>query len=87
MNVFLVLHYWSRISPEIDTTLFSIHETVCRGHSVTSVKAYKLAGRNSDSYAFCNVLNKYQKVSLKMSYSIESLSLNAVSPPDERRSI
>lgn len=55
------MYPWDRIEPETDSTLRLIHEAASRGHTVAITTPNNLTVRDSETYAFCNVLAKTQK--------------------------
>ena len=63
MNICFLMYPWEEIDPENDTTLTLIHECAKRGHGVAMCTPANLTIRNSVTSAFCNVLNRNEKVS------------------------
>jgi glutathione synthase len=57
------MYPWDRIEPETDSTLRLIHEAASRGLTVAITTTNNLTVRDSETYAFCNVLTKSQKTS------------------------
>jgi glutathione synthase len=57
---------WDSIDPEIDSTLRIIHEAVSRGHRVGIIQPWNLAIRDNETYAFCKIIQKQDKVSESM---------------------
>ena len=63
MKICFLMYPWDRIEPENDSTLRLIHEVASRGHTVAITTPNNLTVRDSETYAFCNVLKKVAKVS------------------------
>jgi glutathione synthase len=57
------MYPWDRIDPEADSTLRLIHEAASRELTVAITTPNNLTVRDSETYAFCNVLKKTQKIS------------------------
>lgn len=70
MNICFLMYPWSDIDPENDTSLALIKECAKRGHGVAMCTPANLTIRNSVTSAFCNVINRMDKVpgSLKAFY-------------------
>lgn len=62
MKICFLMYPWDRIEPETDTTLRLIHETASRGITLAITTPNNLTVRDSETYAFCNVLRKKTKV-------------------------
>ncbi len=63
MKLCFLMYPWDRVEPEADSTLRLIHEAASRGHTVAVTTPNNLTVRDSETYAFCNVLKKAAKVS------------------------
>ncbi|TDF36325.1 glutathione synthase [Alteromonadaceae bacterium M269] len=63
MKICFLMYPWDRIEPETDSTLRLIHEAASRGLTVAITTTNNLTVRDSETYAFCNVLTKSQKTS------------------------
>ena len=63
MKICFLMYPWDRIEPETDSTLRLIHESASRGLTVAITTPNNLTIRDSETYGFCNVLKKTQKVS------------------------
>ena len=66
MNICFIMDPWDSIDPEIDSTLRIIHEAVSRGHRVGIIQPWNLAIRDNETYAFCKIIQKQDKVSENM---------------------
>lgn len=62
MKLCFLMYPWDRIEPETDSTLRLIHEAALRGITVAITTPNNLTIRDSETYAFCNVLKKSSKV-------------------------
>lgn len=62
MKICFLMYPWDRIDPESDSTLRLIHEAASRGITVAVTTPNNLTVRDSETYAFCNVLRKKTKV-------------------------
>ena len=62
MNICFLMYPWEKINPEIDSTLRLIHEAVVRKHTVAVAYPSNLTIRKSDSYSFCKIIVKQEKV-------------------------
>lgn len=62
MKICFLMYPWDRIDPESDSTLRLIHEAATRGITVAITTPNNLTVRDSETYAFCNVLRKKTKV-------------------------
>lgn len=56
------MYPWNRVSPETDSTLRLIHESVSRGHMVAIATTSQLTMRNSIVSAYCDVFVREKKV-------------------------
>lgn len=76
MKVCFIMYSWSKVDPEVDSTLRLIHECVRRGHTVALTTVNNLTIRDSIASAFCdvflkdtpctgNVVNFYRKAKFK----------------------
>ncbi len=58
MKICFLMYPWSRITPETDSTLRLIHESVMRGHTVALTTPNNLTIRDTVAQAFCKVVRK-----------------------------
>lgn len=63
MNICFLMYPWEKVEPETDTTLRIIHEAALRGHRVAITHSNNLTIRDSESYAFCQVISSEQTIS------------------------
>lgn len=56
------MYPWNRVSPETDSTLRLVHESVSRGHMVAIATTSQLTMRDSIVSAFCDVFVREKKV-------------------------
>lgn len=75
MNVCFIMYPWEQIDPDNDTTLALIHECVKRGHGVAVTTPANLTIRDSETFAFCNAINRFEKIpaALKSFYTKATL--------------
>ena len=71
MNICFLMYPWEDIDPENDTSLTLIHECVKRNHGVAMCTPESLMIQNSVTNAFCNVVNRMEKIpgSMKSFYN------------------
>ncbi|MDT0551733.1 glutathione synthase [Urechidicola vernalis] len=71
MNICFLMYPWEDIDPENDTSLTLIHECVKRNHGVAMCTPESLMIQNSVTNAFCNVVNRMDKIpgSMKSFYN------------------
>lgn len=62
MNICFIMYPWEEMDPENDTTLSLICECKKRGHGVAITTPANLTIRDSETFGFCKVLNKMDKV-------------------------
>ncbi len=63
MNICFLMYPWETIKvPENDSSVCLIHECVKRGHGVAICTPANLTIRNSETSAFCTIINKMDKV-------------------------
>lgn len=62
MKICFLMYPWDRIDPETDSTLRLIHEAAARRITVAITTPHNLTIRESETYAYCNVLKKTEKI-------------------------
>jgi len=63
MNICFIINSWDTLSPEEDTTMRLIHESVIRGHNVGIIYPHNLTIRQSRTYGFVKKIKKKDKYS------------------------
>lgn len=66
MNILFIMYPWEQVEPSSDSTLCMINECALRGHRVATTTNSNLTIRDSNTMAFCNVLQRSEKVSKSM---------------------
>jgi len=57
MNVGFIMYSWKDISPDLDSTLRLIHESVKRGHKVSLIYPSEMAIRRTIVWSYCHVID------------------------------